>query len=162
MSATTIPASRAAASSRSASRARLWLRATAVILAFFAVGHTVGTAVPRVTHGAEEEALFRAMQGFRFPVMGFTRSYWEFYRGFSVTISVLLAALAVFAWQLGNLSRRNPAATLPLAATMLASCLATAVVTFVYFFSAPMFLSALAVLISANAVRLVARDAKSN
>jgi hypothetical protein len=94
--------------------------------------------------------------------MGFNRSYWEFYRGFSVNISVLLAALAVLAWQLGNLSRRNPAATLPLAVKMLVSCIATAVVCFVYFFTAPMFLSTLAVIISANAVRLVARDAGSS
>ena len=142
-------------------RAYVWFRALSVVLAIFTLGHTGGTR-HSITNGLAENTVIAAMQNVHVPVMGFTRSYWEFYRGFSVTISVLLAALAVFAWQLGNLSRRDPAATLPLAVTMLASCVATAVVTFVYFFSAPMFLSALAVLISANAVRLVRIEGKSN
>jgi succinate dehydrogenase hydrophobic anchor subunit len=137
VSAATIPMSRAMPSSRSASRARLWMRATAVILAFFAVGHTLGTAAPRVTHGAEEAALFRAMQGFRFPVMGFTRSYWEFYRGFAITISVLQVALAIVAWQTATLAGREPRAAIPLATTVLVTCLALTVVSLAFFFYGP-------------------------
>ena len=137
MSATTIAASRAVASSRSASRARLWLRATAVILAFIALGHTLGTVVPRVTHGAEEAAVFRAMQGFRFPVMGFTRSYWEFYRGFAITISVLQVALAIVAWQTATLAGREPRAAVPFAATVLVTCLGLTILSVAFFFAAP-------------------------
>lgn len=137
MSATTIAASRAVASSRSASRARLWLRATAVILALFAIGHTLGTAAPRVTHGAEEEALFRAMQGFRFPVMGFTRSYWEFYRGFAVTIGVLQFAIAIVAWQTATIAGGEPRAAVPLAATVLVTCLGLTILSVAFFFAAP-------------------------
>ena len=142
-------------------KAVTWFRALAVVLGVFTLGHTAGTR-HSITHGLAEDTVIAAMQHVQIPVMGFNRSYWEFYRGFSVNISVLLAALAVLAWQLGNLSRRNPAATMPLAVTMLVSCIATAVVCFVYFFTAPMFLSTLAVIISANAVRLVARDAGSS
>jgi hypothetical protein len=47
---------------RSAARARGWLRATAVVLALFALGHTLGTAAARVTRGATEGAVFAAMQ----------------------------------------------------------------------------------------------------
>ena len=137
MSATTIPMSRAMPSSRSASRARLWLRATAVILAFFAVGHTMGTAVPRVTHGAEEAAVFRAMQGFRFPVMGFMRSYWEFYRGFAITIGVLQFAFAIVAWQTATIAGREPRAAVPLTVTVLVTCLALTVVSLAFFFYGP-------------------------
>ena len=144
MSAATIPLSPPMASSRSASRARLWLRATAVILAFFAVGHTVGTAVPRVTHGAEEAALFRAMQGFRFQVMGFTRSYWEFYRGFAITISVLQVALAIVAWQTATVAGREPRAAVPLATTVLATCVGLLIASLVFFFSGPIAMAAAA------------------
>jgi len=144
MSAATIPVSRAVASPRSALRARRWLRATAVILAFFALGHTLGTAVPRVTHGAEEAAVFRAMQGFRFPVMGFTRSYWEFYRGFAITISVLQAALAIVAWQTATLAGREPRAALPLATTVLVTCLALTFVSLAFFFYGPIVTAAAA------------------
>lgn len=142
-------------------RAHVWFRALSVVLAIFTLGHTGGTR-HSITNGLAENTVITAMQNVQVPVMGFTRSYWEFYRGFSVTISVLLAALAVFAWQLGNLSRRNPAATLPLAITLLGSCVATAVVCFVYFFTAPMFLSTLAVIFCAIGVRLVARESRPN
>jgi hypothetical protein len=56
----------------------LWLRAFAVVMGLFALGHTLGTAAPRVTRGPREAALFFAMQSYRFPVMGFERSYWDF------------------------------------------------------------------------------------
>lgn len=68
-------------------KAWIWFRGLAALLAVFAAGHTLGTAAPHVTRGAREAALFDAMQSFRFPVMGFNRTYWEFYRGFAITIS---------------------------------------------------------------------------
>jgi hypothetical protein len=33
----------------------------------FAIGHTLGTAAPKVTYRPQEAAVFDAMQGFRFP-----------------------------------------------------------------------------------------------
>src|SRR2546430_3582297 len=80
----------------------IWFRALAVVLAIFTVGHTVGTR-HAITTAPEEAAVIAAMQGYSVPVMGFLRTYWEFYRGFSVYISVLLATLMVLAWQLGTL-----------------------------------------------------------
>ena len=50
------------------------------------------------------------MQAFRFPVMGFDRSHWDFYRGFALTDSVLMAVMAVIAWQLAAVARRSPRA----------------------------------------------------
>jgi succinate dehydrogenase hydrophobic anchor subunit len=144
MSAATMPAPRAIASSRSASHARLWLRATAVILALFAIGHTLGTAAPRVTHGAQEAALFRAMQGLRFPVMGFTRSYWEFYRGFAITISVLQVALAIVAWQTATIAGREPRAAVPLAATVFATCVGLLPACLMFLFGGPIAMAAAA------------------
>lgn len=144
MSATTMPVSRARVSSRAGSNARLWLRATAVILALFALGHTLGTAAPHVSRGAKEAAVFRAMQGFRFPVMGFTRSYWEFYRGFAITISVLQVALAIVAWQTATVAGREPRAAVPLATTVLATCVGLLIASLVFFFSGPIAMAAAA------------------
>ena len=78
-----------------------WFRALAVVLAFFTLGHTVGT-IHAITNTPQEAGVINAMQGYRVPVMGFERTYWEFYRGFSVSITVLLATLMVIAWQLGT------------------------------------------------------------
>jgi hypothetical protein len=137
-----------------------WFRALAVILAIFTLGHTVGT-ISSITNSPDEAVVISTMQTHRFPVMGFHRSYWEFYRGFSVSITVLLAVLAVIAWQLGTLARRNPAAALPIAVTVLAGCAANAIVTWMYFFTAPMVLSAAAVICAAVGVVLLTREAKA-
>ena len=102
------------------------------------------------------------MQGYRVPVMGFLRTYWEFYRGFSVYITVLLATLMVLAWQLGTLSRRNPREALPLAITLLLACVGQTIVSFIYFFGAPMVMSTLATICAAVGAALTARDARSS
>ena len=85
----------------------IWLRGLAVLLAIFAVGHTLGTAAPKVTRGPQEAAVFAAMQGFRFPVMGFQRTYWDFHRGFALIISLQLLLMMAIAWQLSTISRQN-------------------------------------------------------
>jgi D-alanyl-lipoteichoic acid acyltransferase DltB (MBOAT superfamily) len=138
----------------------IWFRALAVILAFFTLGHTLGTR-QAITTTPEEAAVISSMQHYRVPVMGFLRSYWDFYRGFSVTISVLLAALMVIAWQLGALSRRNPREALPFAVTILIACVANAIVSFSYFFTAPMVTSVAAVLCAGVALVLVRRELRS-
>jgi D-alanyl-lipoteichoic acid acyltransferase DltB (MBOAT superfamily) len=141
-------------------KAWIWFRALAVILAIFTLGHTVGT-MSSITKGPEEGAVISAMQGLRLPVMGFIRSYWDFYRGFSVTITVLFAVLAVVAWQLGSMSRRNPEAALPIATTLLVGCIANAVVAWKYFFAAPMLMSAATVICAAVGVALLKRGRRA-
>jgi uncharacterized protein YndB with AHSA1/START domain len=131
----------------------------AVVLAIFTLGHTLGTR-QAITATPEEAAVINEMQQYRAPVMGFLRSYWEFYRGFSITISVLLAALMVIAWQVGRLSRRNPQEAFPFAITLLVACVANAIVSFSYFFTAPMVTSTVAVACAGVAVALVRREAR--
>ena len=126
----------------------LWFRALAVILAIFTLGHTVGTR-HAITTTPGETAVVASMQGYQVPVMGFLRTYWDFYRGFSITITVLLATLMVIAWQVGTLSRRNPTEAFPLATTILVACIANALVSFAYFFTAPMVTSTAAVICAA-------------
>jgi hypothetical protein len=136
---------------------RSW-RGLSVLLALFAAGHTLGTAVPHVTRGAAEADVFKAMQGFRFPVMGFERSYWDFYRGFALTISVQLALMAAIAWQLGALSQRSPRQALPMAVALLLGCVGVAVISWFFFFGGPIVFSIVAV---GWAAFLVARLARS-
>jgi D-alanyl-lipoteichoic acid acyltransferase DltB (MBOAT superfamily) len=139
----------------------IWFRALAVILAIFTLGHTVGT-MSSITNTPEEGAVISAMQSHRFPVMGFLRSYWDFYRGFSVTITVLLSVLAVIAWQLGAISRRNPETARPIAITLLIGCAANAVASWKYFFAAPMLTSVATVLCAGVAVALLARERRTH
>jgi hypothetical protein len=136
----------------------MWLRGLAVLLALFAAGHTLGTASPHVTRGAQEAAVFDAMQSFRFPIMGFSRSYWEFYRGLALTVTVLMFALAVMAWQIGAISRRVGRAALPLVITLQLACVGLLIVGWFFFFGAPIVFSAGAVVLSTVASVATARE----
>jgi len=115
----------------------IWLRALAILLAVFAVGHTLGTAAPKVTRGPGEAVVFAAMQDFRFPVMGFERTYWEFYRGFALIISLQLLLMMAFAWQVGTISRHSRRLALPLAITLQLGCVGLAILGWMFFFGAP-------------------------
>lgn len=128
-----------------AARAGTWLRVLAVVLGVFALGHTVGTAAPKVTRGMREAVVVSAMQGYRFPVMGFDRTYWDFYRGFALTISVTMFAMAAVAWQLAAVSRRAPTEALPMAVTLLVGCVGILLVSLKFFFAPPIVFSVMAV-----------------
>jgi hypothetical protein len=126
-------------------RSSTWLLALAVVLALFTLGHTLGTASPKVTRGPRESMVFFAMQSFRFDVMGFERSYWDFYRGFALTTSVLMAAMAVVAWQLSAIARRSPREALPMAVTLLLGSVGLLVLGWMFFFTPPIVFSLAAV-----------------
>lgn len=138
-------------------KAWISLRVLSVMLALFCLGHTLGTAAPRVKRGAPEVAVFAAMQDFRFPIMGFERSHWDFYRGFALVISLLLLVLAVIAWQLAALGRRAPREALPMAITLQLCCLGLLVLAWLFFFGAPILMSVIATLVSTIAVVFLTR-----
>ena len=140
-------------------KAATWLRVLAVILGLFALGHTLGTAAPKVTRGVREAVVFRAMQGYRFPMLGFERSYWEFYRGFALTISLLMFVLAALAWQLAAVSRRAPREALPMAVSLLVGCVGLLVLGVAFFFIPPIVFSAAAVGVAGWVVVLLRREA---
>ncbi len=81
------------------------------------------------------------MQSIHFDVQGFSRTYWDFYVGFGLFVSVFLLFAAVLAWQLGGL----PAETLARmrgTAWALALCFAAVtVLSWTYFFIIPVVFS---------------------
>ncbi len=85
------------------------------------------------------------MQNYRFDIMGFTRSHWQFYQGFSIFLSANLALLTVLSWQLGNLSAVDPQRARPLVITLLAGGIVFAGLCWSYFFLAPAVVSSLIV-----------------
>lgn len=44
------------------------------------------------------------MRSSHFQILGASRTYWDFYIGFGLTISVLLLLAAILAWELGALA----------------------------------------------------------
>jgi hypothetical protein len=133
----------------------IWLKILAGLLALFAIGHTLGTASPKAIHGPEEASLFQAMQNVHFPIMGFNRSHWEFYRGFALVISLQLVVMMAIAWQLSLIAKRNPRQALPMAITLQAGCIGLAVLAFMFFFGGPILMSLLSVACSTLVVVLI-------
>ena len=87
-------------------KASLLYRIAAVLLLFFAVGHTLAFRQSDPTWGVD--TLLGSMRSIHFDVQGFSRTYWDLFvaAGFSVGVFYLFAA--VLAWQPGGL----PAETL--------------------------------------------------
>src|SRR4249920_1035374 len=122
-------------------KASTLLRIAAVLTLLFCAGHTYRALDPS-SRGPEEAAVFMAMQAYPFNIMGFRRTHWDFYRGFSLLFSVALLLLGLLLWQIGTLARSDPARARPLVATLLAGYLAFTVLCGMYFFTAPAALSA--------------------
>jgi hypothetical protein len=89
-------------------KASTFYRVAAVLLLFFALGHTLGFRQSDPKWGVD--ALLGSMRSIHFDVQGFNRTYWDLFvaAGFSVGVFYLFAA--ILAWQLGGL----PKATLAL------------------------------------------------
>jgi hypothetical protein len=111
-------------------------RIAAVLLVLFAVGHTLGFRQIDPKWGID--SLISSMRSIHFQTQGVTRTYWDFYVGFGLFVTVLLLFLAVLTWQLGGL----PAATLASMRVLLwalAICfVAITILTWRYFFIVPL------------------------
>src|SRR5690242_5436793 len=75
------------------------LRIASIVAFVYWIGHTAG-APWTPARGAAEAAAIDALRSLHFVVQGFSRSYWDFYVGFGVAISVFLLVQAVLLWQL--------------------------------------------------------------
>jgi hypothetical protein len=117
------------------------LRTASVLTLIFCAGHTYG-ALGTSTRSPDEAAVFMAMQAYPFSIMGVRRTHWEFYRGFSLLLTVTLLLLAVLLWQLGGLARSDAARLRPLIATLFLGYLGFTILCGMYFFTAPAALSA--------------------
>lgn len=122
--------------------ARTWWRIAAGLTLFFALAHTGGMLLP-MRQGPEENALLDHMRSYRFDIMGANRTYWDFYFGFGLYLTVSLLVLAALSWQVGTLSAMQPAAR-PLGWTLLTGQVAFAALSWIYFFVAPAAVSSLA------------------
>jgi hypothetical protein len=122
-------------------KAPLLYRIASALLLLFAAGHTMG--FRRVDSRWGVDAAIQALKATRFDVQGFSRTYWGFYTGFGLFVSVLLLFAAAVAWQLGGLSREVLGA-MPGVTWGLAVCfVAVTFLSWQYFFIAPVVFSGL-------------------
>ena len=114
----------------------MMLRAASIITLLFAAGHTLG-GLQSWSPAGETEVL-REMRSFRFDADGVNRTYWDFYIGFGLMISVFMLGQSVVLWQLAGIFNRDAASVRPILSVFLLSTVAIAALAWRFFFTVPL------------------------
>jgi hypothetical protein len=117
----------------------LLYRISAVLILLFDLGHSAGYPWSDPKWGVDTTA----MRSTHFPILGFTRTYWDFYVGFGLFNSVFLLLAAILAWQLGGLPAHTSASVRVTAWTLALCFVMLTALTWRYFFTIPIVFSAL-------------------
>src|SRR5215471_2715717 len=118
--------------------ARLLYQISAVLILLFDLGHSSGYPWSDPTWGVDTSA----MRSTHFQILGFSRTYWDFYVGFGLIESAFLLLAAVLAWQLGSIPPQAAPLVRATAWTLCLCFLAVTVLTWMYFFTIPIVFSA--------------------
>lgn len=111
----------------------VWLRVSSVIAFLFAAGHALGGMSD--WSPVQDNPVIQAMRSEHFNVMGVSRSYLDFYRGFGNLLTVTQLLQAVLLWQFASLARRDLRAVRPMIGFMVLAALASCAI--VWRFIAP-------------------------
>src|SRR5690242_8302934 len=82
-------------------KSAIFLRIAAVLALIHAILHTIGGVFGKPVPGAGEQAV-AAMKANHFLLMGSLRSYWDFYIGFGLGITIFLSTEAFVFWLLAS------------------------------------------------------------
>ncbi|HEY3741826.1 MAG TPA: hypothetical protein VGL53_18375 [Bryobacteraceae bacterium] len=132
-------------------RPTVLLRVAAGLTFVHAVLHTIGGVFGKPAPGAESTV--SVMKANQFPLMGSMRSYWDFYHGMGLAVSIFLLIEAIILWQLGTLAQTDAKRLRPILATFAAGYLALAVNSAAYFFPGPVIAEILIALCLILAIR---------
>jgi len=116
-------------------------RIAAVVILLFDIGHTIGFLQHDPSWGVD--SLLASMKSTHFNIQGFTRSYWEFFVGFGLFVTVFLLFAAVVSWQLGSLPAETLARLRGIRWALAVCFVALTFLSFRYFFFLPLVFSAL-------------------
>lgn len=120
-------------------KASLFYRIAAVLILLFDIGHTVGF----LQHDPEwkVDSLIGSMKSIHFDIQGFSRSYWDFFVGFGLFVTVFLLLAAVVAWQFGRLDAETVARVRGIGWSFALCFVALTFLSFRYFFILPLIFS---------------------
>jgi hypothetical protein len=119
---------------------RRLLRIAAILSFLYFLGHTAG--MPWTpSEGGHTDLVVGGMKSFHFDVFGSMRSYWDFYQGFGLTLSVLQLLGAVVLWLVAGLAADTPARARPFVLAFLVANVAQLVLVVRFFFLPPLVFS---------------------
>jgi hypothetical protein len=120
-------------------KASLLYRISSILLVLFAIGHTLGFRQIDPKWGVD--SLVQSMKSIHFNANGTQRTYWDFFVGFGLFVTVLMLFASIIAWQFGSLSSET-VATMRVSAWGFVACFAVvAYLSWRYFFIVPVVFS---------------------
>ena len=122
----------------------LLYRIASVLLVLLGLGHQLG--FRRVDPRWGVDSTIGALKATQFQVQGMTRTYWDFFSGFGFFVTVLLFFAAILAFQLGGLPRETLRSLRVVTWTFALAFVAITLLTWRYFFVAPLVFSGLVAL----------------
>jgi hypothetical protein len=114
----------------------VFLRIASVLTFIHAMLHTVGGVFGKVGPGSATTAV-EAMRINRFLVAGNMRSFWDFYRGLGLAVTIFLTAESVLMWQLASLAKADAVRLRPMTATLFVAYAVFSINSYQYFFFGP-------------------------
>ena len=118
---------------------RVFYRIAGILILLFDVGHSVAYPWSDPAWGVD----LAAIRSSHFNVLGSSRTYWDFYVGHGLFVSVFLLVAAVLAWQLGSLPAQTRLLLRSTAWVLVLCFAAITVLSWVYFFVIPTAFSSL-------------------
>ena len=82
-------------------KASLLYRIASILMLLFAAGHTFGFRQIDPTWGVD--SLVQSMKSIHFDANGSDRTYWDFFVGFGLFVTVLMVFASIVVWQFSNL-----------------------------------------------------------
>lgn len=127
------------------------LRIASVLTLIHAALHTIGGVYGKADPGPATVAV-DAMKANQFPLMGSMRTYWEFFHGMGLAVSILLTAEGIVFWLLASLAKTDAARLRPVLAIFVLAYLAMAVNSYRFFFLPPVIVESLIALCLVGAI----------
>jgi hypothetical protein len=115
----------------------LFLRIASVLTMIHCILHTIGGVLSSPKHGSEELAVVESMKAHTFNVMGSMRSYWDFFFGYGLGVTITLLIQSLLFWQLATISKANAVWTRPILLLFFFNFVAMSAVVWRYLFIAP-------------------------
>ena len=131
-------------------KAVIFIRIAAALTLVHAILHTIGGVFGTINPGPEAVAA-AAMKSNQFVALGNLRTFWDFYMGMGLAISVSLTMESIVFWFLGSLARNYASQLRPILIAFAIGYLAFAIVSYRYFFLAPVLVETLIALCFAAA-----------
>jgi len=122
-------------------------RLAAYLLILFCIGHTAGGMLAQKSEGSEADAVFASMKSVHFVFNGASCTWYDFWFGFGLMVSVFLLLCASMSWRLASVDPHTWPVAAPFAWLLAMTMIANAILSARYFFAGPATLSTLVALL---------------